>query len=278
MSITSSDSEMLWSNDEEIILQTIGDKCFSMSEHHKKKYIELKNKLKFYKIPVIIISGINSVISVGMSDYIEQNIISAITCILALITGIIGSIELYLKLSDNMNSEFISGRDFYLLHIDIKKTLTLKRENRGVSGQVYMDMSYNKYIKLMSGAQVMVGRNLEHIFGAPDLLIYDVDKSKSKSFAAEKIKNKKIVDRKRRKSVVYDDSSTDSNKTHKTYTDEVYTSSNMDINGNDMVESVDDSVNNSIDNSVDDIVDNVKVDKIKSQEVNIEMQNLSESF
>ena len=263
-----SESEMLWSTDEETILQTIGDKCFSMSEHHKKKYIELKNKLKFYKIPVIILSGLNSVISVGMSDYIEQNIISAITCILALITGIIGSIELYLKLSDNMNSEYISGRDFYLLHIDIKKTLTLKRDNRGVSGQVYMDMSYNKYIKLMSGAQVMVGRNLEHIFGAPDLLIYDVDKSKSKSFAAEKQKNKKIVDRKRRKSVIYDDSSTDSNKTN---TEDVYTSSNMDINGDDMVDDM-------VDHIDDDIVDNVKENKINSQEVNIEMQNLSESF
>jgi hypothetical protein len=45
----------------------------------------------------------------------------------------------------------------------------------------------------------------------------------------------------------------------------------MDINGDDMVDE-------SVDESVDDIVDNVKENKINSQEVNIEMQNLSESF
>ena len=153
-----------WSGDEELILKKISEKCFSMSEFHKKKYIELQNTLKYYKIPVIIISGINSVIAVGMSDYLPQNVISATNCVLALICGIIGSVELYLKISDNMNSEFVSGRDFYLLHIDINKTLALSRPHREVAGDIYLSGVYSKYIKTVSGAQIMTGHNLIHDF------------------------------------------------------------------------------------------------------------------
>lgn len=158
------DNPLEWSADEEGILKVISEKCFLMSEYHKKKYLKLQNKLKYYKIPVIIISGINSVIAVGMSEYLPQNVISATNCILALICGIIGSIELYLKLSDNMNREFMCGRDFYLLHIDIKKTLALRHNNRRVAGSVYLNTIYTKYIKTVSGAQVMIGDSLIHNF------------------------------------------------------------------------------------------------------------------
>ena len=58
------------------------------------------------------------------------------------VCGIIGSIELYLKLSEQLNVEYISGRDFYLLHIDILKTLALGRARRGTSGDSYLDQQF----------------------------------------------------------------------------------------------------------------------------------------
>ena len=89
--------DIVWSDDEEKILKIIGDKCFTMSEVHKKNYVKLQDKLKYYKIPVIIISGINSVIAVGLNNYLPQDAISITNCLLALTCGIIGSIELYLN-------------------------------------------------------------------------------------------------------------------------------------------------------------------------------------
>ena len=153
-----------WSRDEEDILSVLSDKAFLMSEFHKKKYTSLQNQLKYYKIPIIVLSGINSVIAVGMTEYMSQNAISATNCLLALTCGIIGSIELYLKISENMNKEYISGRDFYLLHIDIKKTLALQQTNRKVDGSVYLTSIYNKYIKNVANAQLMTGNNLQHDF------------------------------------------------------------------------------------------------------------------
>lgn len=153
-----------WSEDEENILKVLSDKSFQMSEFHKKNYIRLEQQLKYYKIPVIVISGINSVVAVGMSEYLSQNAISATNCVLALVCGIIGSIELYLKISENMNREYISGRDFYLLHIDIKKTLALHMSNRNVDGDVYLTAIYNKYIKNVANAAIMTGTDLVHEF------------------------------------------------------------------------------------------------------------------
>tara|TARA_B100000424_G_C22876846_1_gene466853 strand:+ start:532 stop:1029 length:498 start_codon:yes stop_codon:yes gene_type:complete len=162
--------EYKWHKDEENILHVISQKAFDMSEFHKNNYLILQNTLKYYKIPVIVISGINSVIAVGLNDYIEQNIISVTNCLLALICGIIGSIELYLKISENMNREFISGRDLYLLHIDIKKTLALEPQNRNVDGDVYLTNVYNKYIKNVSNAEIMIGNKLFHDFTPPVMI------------------------------------------------------------------------------------------------------------
>jgi len=153
-----------WNEDEERILSVLSDKCFAMSEHHKKCFLRLQSHLKYYKIPIIIISGVNSVIAVGMDGYLPQSVISATNCLLALTCGIIGSIELYLKITDNMNVELECGRDFYILHIELKKTLTLPRQFRGVSGNTYLESNFNRYLKMISKAQVVTGRQAEHIF------------------------------------------------------------------------------------------------------------------
>ena len=155
---------MEWSDDIETVLKTIGIKSFVLSEFHKKRYNILMEKQKYFKIPVIILSGINSVVAVGLSNYMPQTTISMMTCLLSLICGIIGSIELYLKLSELLNIEYIAGRDFYLLHIDILKTLALARERRGTGGETYLDQQFNTYIQLISNAQLMCGDELKHNF------------------------------------------------------------------------------------------------------------------
>ena len=74
----------VWTDDEEGILKTLTDTCFELSQHHIHKYNQLEKNIKYFKIPVIILSGMNSVIAVGTSQYLDQSIISAINCILAL--------------------------------------------------------------------------------------------------------------------------------------------------------------------------------------------------
>jgi len=149
------DMEQYWSDDIENVLESIRHNASVMSDHHKKNYAYYKEQLKYYKIPVIIISGINSVVSVGLQPYMDQGMISAATCLLSLVCGIIGSIELFLRISDGMEIELAASKDFYLLSINIYKTLTLERKRRHEGGKEYLEHVYNTYTKLIEDAQVI---------------------------------------------------------------------------------------------------------------------------
>jgi hypothetical protein len=153
-SIILDDPEHGWSNDIEEVLDSIRNNASVMSEYHKKNYNYYKNQLKYYKIPVIIISGVNSVIAVGLQPYLDQGLISVSNCLLALLCGIIGSIELFLGISAGAESELKASKDFYILSIDIYKTLTLDRERRPTAKE-FLDHKYSEYSDLFKSSALI---------------------------------------------------------------------------------------------------------------------------
>jgi len=137
---------MEFGKDIEIILEGIRKNSILLSKEHKKEYLKLKDSLKYYRIPVIIISSVNSIISVSQ-QFIPQNIITATNSTLALFCGIIGSIELFLGINNKMEIELNSSKDYYILSCDIYKVLNLDINNRP-NGKVFLEECYSRYIKL----------------------------------------------------------------------------------------------------------------------------------
>jgi hypothetical protein len=144
-----------WSSDLENILESIRTNCSVLSEEHRKQYFIHSDALKYFRIPIIVISGVNSVISVGFQTYMPQKPISLINCILALICSIVGSVELYLGVQKKLESELMSSREYYLLGIDIQKTLLLTRDKRPVPARDYLTACYNTYVKLFENSNVL---------------------------------------------------------------------------------------------------------------------------
>jgi hypothetical protein len=144
-----------WTEDIENVLEKIRKNSSILSEEHKQTYFRLKNTLQYFRLPLIVISGINSVVSVGMQQYLEQSAISGITCVLSLICSIIGSIELFLAIQKRVEGELISSREYYLLTIDIQKTLLLNREHRPLPAKEYLEKIYNTYIKLTENSNLV---------------------------------------------------------------------------------------------------------------------------
>lgn len=138
-----------WNTDCEDILECIRINSHNLSDYHKGRYYYYKGMLKYFKIPIIILSSITSVISVGLSSYVKQNTVSMTTCLLSLFSAIIGSIELYLGIQKTMEKELESSKQFKILSYDIYKTLNLQREHRFVNGKTYLDDKYNEYIKIL---------------------------------------------------------------------------------------------------------------------------------
>ena len=148
-----------WSDDVDKILDNIRINCVILSKLHKKRYFELKSSLKFYRLPVIILNGANSIISVGLQPYATQGAISLTTSLIALTCGIIGSIELYLGIQKRLENDLISQRDYYLLSVDIFKTLSLNKNNRPIPAKDFLEKSYNTYTKLIESSATLVKVN-----------------------------------------------------------------------------------------------------------------------
>ena len=150
-----------WSQDIETILENIRVNSILLSGAHKEKFYYYKSYLKYFKIPLIILSSITSIASVGLSGYLQQKTISMITCLLSLVSAIIGSIELYLGIQKNMETELLSSRSFILLSYDIYKVLNLTRDNRPPSGKAYLDEKYNEYTKLVESSNLVNKRKIK---------------------------------------------------------------------------------------------------------------------
>jgi hypothetical protein len=147
---------MDWTTDIEGVLESIRINCVILSNEHKKRYFQLKDTLQYFRLPVIILSGINSIVSVGLQNYLEQQTISMMTCLLALVCSIIGSIELYLAIQKSMELELLSSKEYYLLGIDIYKTLSLHASIRPIPAKEYLERNYEQYCKLTENSLLIV--------------------------------------------------------------------------------------------------------------------------
>ncbi len=144
-----------YNTDIERLLDKIRQNCVIMSDYHKKRYLYLKERLKLFKIPIIILSSLNSVFSVGSQPYLEQGHISAMVSGISLIVGILGSIELFMKVSENMEVELLAQREFYILSISIYKILQLDKENRNVDMKLFLEETFSQYQKLIENSNVV---------------------------------------------------------------------------------------------------------------------------
>ena len=147
-----------FNTDIERLLDKIRQNCVIMSDYHKKRYLYLKDTLKIFKIPIIILSSLNSIVAVGSQPYLEQGHISALVSGISLIVGILGSIELFMKVSENMEVELLAQREFYILSISIYKVLQLDAENRNVDMKLLLEETFSQYQKLIENSNVVEKR------------------------------------------------------------------------------------------------------------------------
>jgi hypothetical protein len=159
-----------WTDDITKILEAIRINSVILSKAHKQRYFVLKQSLLYFRLPVIILSGVNSIVSVGFQAYMKQQDISLITCLLALICSIIGSVELYLGINRSMELDLATSKDFYMLSIDIFKVLMLEKEHRPTPAKEYLEKQYEQYRKLKENSNMLDKRLEDRLAVVPDVL------------------------------------------------------------------------------------------------------------
>jgi hypothetical protein len=146
---------MSWTSDIEQILDQVRENSVWLSQHHKKKYFYYKNVSDYFRIPTIVVSSIASVASVGLTSYVAQENISGIVCLLSLSVGIINSIELYLRIQDNLENELNTSKAYYALSIDLHKLLNLSQVNREGEPKQVLNEYYKRYEDLVQESNLL---------------------------------------------------------------------------------------------------------------------------
>jgi len=170
-STNSEESNDSWSMDRELLLDNIRYNCAILNQLHKQQYFYYRSFSKYFRVPLLLLSGINSVAAIGLNNYISQKTVSLVCCLISLITGIITSIELYLGIETSIANELEASREFYLLSIDIFKTLNLKRENRSVDGNVYLESCLSKYSKLFENSNCLTKNIKDKLINIDDKIL-----------------------------------------------------------------------------------------------------------
>ena len=129
--------------------------CVNLSEYHRRRYYHFKSYGKYFRLPMIILASINATASVGLQPVLDQPYISGITCLIGMMMGILGAIELYLGIQSSMELELKQSKDFYSLAIDVYKTLQLKPDDRGEDGKDYLNKKYSMYVKLCEASNLL---------------------------------------------------------------------------------------------------------------------------
>ncbi len=150
-----------WSEDVEILCKDIENNASKLSVIHKNNYLILHEQQKYFKIPIIILSSCNSIFAVGLSNYLQQDLVSSINCIISLICSIISSIELYIGLQKRIENELTSYRAYYLLGIKINNCLKLDREHRTESNGVSFLVEIENEYKTLFNDSLVNNREIE---------------------------------------------------------------------------------------------------------------------
>jgi hypothetical protein len=144
-----------WTREVEDICERMRVNAVNLSEYHRKRYFNQKSYGKYFRIPVIILASVNATASVGLQQTgVSPTTVSGITCLLGMVIGIIGSIELYLNIQQSMEIELKQAKEFYTLAIDLYKTLKLNATERGENGISYMNKKYSHYVKLKEASNL----------------------------------------------------------------------------------------------------------------------------
>lgn len=158
---------MNWSQDYENILESLRLNSVYMSRSHKKKYFRFKEMSNYFRVPTIILSALASVASVGLQSYTNQQNISAVTCLVTMVIGILNSIELYLKLQEAIELELDKSKKWYELASGIYKVLNLDPPHREGDPSDVLKKFYNEYILLFQESSLSAVNYSDKLLAIP---------------------------------------------------------------------------------------------------------------
>tara|TARA_R110002126_G_scaffold27170_1_gene91391 strand:+ start:134 stop:799 length:666 start_codon:yes stop_codon:yes gene_type:complete len=145
-----------WSEGSITLLTKIKSNCVTLHRYYRKEHLRFHKKIKWFKLPLIILNSISATFAVGASGYnVPQHVVNAIICGIGITNGIISAVDLQLGIERKAEDSLIAAKDFYILGCDILKVLTLDYTERGCESILFLNDMYSKYIELIKNNDII---------------------------------------------------------------------------------------------------------------------------
>lgn len=119
---------------------------------YKKEYTSSNGIRAQYGVYIILGSGINSIFIAGGNNFISPYIITILTCMLSLVTGLIQSLKTFFKVDEKVDSCLIASKDLFKLYCDIHFMLGTPHQYRKVDADKYLTDITGRYVQILDNA------------------------------------------------------------------------------------------------------------------------------
>ncbi len=145
----------------ETILERVKHSCFKVHFLYRARYLQSRERLVYFDVPIIILSAANSVLIAGAENFLDGDIVNVTTCMLALVVGIIQALKTFFKVDENRDNCLSTYKDLHRLFITISTVLDQPRSTRGVDPQKYMSEVTSEYKEIMERAIVLEDKRIK---------------------------------------------------------------------------------------------------------------------
>ena len=127
-----------WHMDEQKFLEKLEQQCNTYHEHHNKDHLYYQKLSSKFNIPILIVSALNALCAIALNDFLAQRYVSILNAVLSAGTGVLGSIQLYMKISEKMTNSVRASTLMKRLALKISKELSIDMEHRVTDGQAFL--------------------------------------------------------------------------------------------------------------------------------------------
>jgi len=153
----------VWTDKEEDFLESLEKQSDVLHKHYAKEYTYYQGLAKKFNVPILVISAINALTAIALNDFLEQRYVSIMNACLSAGTGVLGSIQLYLKLNEKMTNALRSSIVFHKLALKISKEVSLDRENRSSDGQLFLNECFAEFTTAAEAGNPIERRMMNHL-------------------------------------------------------------------------------------------------------------------
>ena len=134
-----------WHEKEEVFLSKLEQQCNELHEYHTKDHMYYHRLASRFNIPILVISSINALTAISLNDFLGQKYVSILNAVLSAGTGVLGSIQLYMKISEKMTNALRASILMKRLALKISKELSIDRAQRTTEGQAFLQECFAEF-------------------------------------------------------------------------------------------------------------------------------------